>query len=563
MGKLPGLISIAGLLLLGACSPQLTDVLHTTSGPIQGVSSDQSHIFRGIPYAAPPVGDLRWRPPQPPAAWTQPLTATQYGPACWQEAGSGNASFLQRLTEGAGMNVFAQWLLGTSLSLMEMSVAEDCLTLNIIVPTDGDNLPVMFWIHGGGHQFGDGGQTYESTALAGRGVVLVTINYRLGLYGFMSHPELAAEHPHGSSGNYGMLDQIAALQWVRDNIATFGGDPDNVTIFGESAGGHSVGQLMASPLARDLFHRAIAQSGTGFYQFQATDAAHERMSGFDAGRKVAEVLGVSGANEISALRELSVEALMPAASDAEIAATLHPQIDGYVLPRSTAEVFYAGDQAPVPLIVGSNEDEGSVLYYFGIAPVDGGPAQMPGSVTELDELLQSQFGDAAGDLGAFYGVDDDGDVNYAAEQLVADTWFGRHAFYMAQQHSAAGHPTYLYFYERRPPSDTQTIGASHALELNHVFGGFIPMWPSDDRDTQLTDEMQRYWTSFADTGVPGAHGIPEWTPFDSLQSMEIVFGHEQTFGRPAARKDRYLSMHGQFERRLQSAIQGPPGPPSG
>ncbi len=545
------------LAALAACAPTTTAPVNTTNGPVQGIASDGVSIYRGIPYAAPPVGDLRWRRPAPVEAWQNVLVADEFGPACWQVADAGDAAFLSGMMEGAGMGGFTRWLMTTSISLFPMPISEDCLTLNVVAPENAENLPVMFWIHGGGHQFGSGGMTYESPSLAKQGVVIVTINYRLGIYGFLAHPELAAEDENGSTGNYGMLDQIAALQWVQDNIRSFGGDPHNVTIFGESAGGHSVGQLLASPLSKNLFHKAIAQSGTGFYQFQSVTDNYERISGFDAGRKVAALAGVSGDAEVQALRAMSVEDLKAIALDAEISATFHPQIDGYVLPQSTAAIFHHGQQHPVPLMVGSNADEGTVLYKFGLAPVDGGPAEQPSTVAEWESLLRSQFGDeAAKILDTQYRVDADRDVAKAAEQLMGDSWFGRHAFYMAQSHSTAGHPAYLYFYMRHPPAPEQTIGASHALELNHLFGGFIPLWPADDRDTELSAQMQKYWATFAATGNPNVSSLPTWPLFEDLAPEEMAFGHAQTQAQQVERQARYRAMRGQFDRRLNAASAG-------
>ncbi len=546
-------LAIAALLTLAACSESPTQPVTTLSGPVQGVQGDGVAIYRGIPYAAPPVGELRWRSPQPTEPWKEPFQADTHYPAFWQDNTGGNSIFMAALTEGAGMGGFTQWMLTSFAGLAAPEVSEDCLALNIITPDGADNLPVMFWIHGGGHQFGDGGGPYESPSLAKQGVVLVSINYRLGLYGFLAHPELAAEDPNGSSGNYGTLDMIAALEWVRDNISAFGGNPNNVTIFGESAGGHSVGQLMATPLTEGLFHRAIAQSGTGYYQFQTVDAANEAMSGYDAGREIAKQLGVSGDNEIAALRELSTDVLAPFAMDPVLSETFHPQIDGHVLPAPTAEIFANGKQAAIPLVVGSNADEGSVLYYMGLSPVDGALLEQPTTTEEWDTLLESQFGDRADEINRLYAVDTDRQVIKAAEQLMGDSWFGRHAFYMASDHSAAGHPTYLYFYERHPPAEGQTIGASHALELAHVFGGFIPFWPWDDRDDALVGEMQGYWTRFASTGNPNADGAPDWPLFDEVTVNEMNFGHEVTNARPVARADRYRAMRDQLARRMQSA----------
>ena len=547
----------AAALLTFACGGSPTAPVTISGGAIQGVQDDELVYYRGLPYAAAPIGQLRWRAPQPVASWEGIRDASEFGTACWQDTSGGNAEFMDRLANGAGMGGFTTWLLTTLATLAEPVVSEDCLFLNVMAPANAQGLPVMFWIHGGGHQFGSGGAVYESPSLTKRGVVLVSLNYRLGLYGFLAHPELTAEDPNRSSGNYGMLDQIAALQWVQQNIEKFGGDPDNVTIFGESAGGHSVGQLLASPLSEGLFHRAIAQSGTGFYQFQAVDEAYERRSGHDAGRALAKAAGVSGDNEIDQLRAMSTEALREFAVAPEYSDTFHPQIDGYVLPHATAQIFDSGEQLAVPLIVGSNADEGSLLYYFGLAPVDGGPVASPQTQAEWNELLTEQFGEDADAVSAAYTIDTDIDVPKAAERLMGDSWFGRHAFYMAQKHSAAGHPAYLYFYEREPPNENQTLGATHALEIAHVFGGFIPMWPWNERDDELSSEMQGLWTEFARTGDPNAADLPEWTRFQDLEAQEMVFGHEHSYSRRVAREDRYRAMAGQFNKRIHAA--GPAG----
>ena len=545
---------IVSLLLIGCGGPP-SQVVDTQAGPVQGIISDGVAIFRGIPYAKPPLEELRWAAPQPAEPWTEPLLADTYGASCWQPTGIGNDAFISALVAGSGMSEFSQWLLKTGANLAQPTIAEDCLTLNVMAPKlEGDKpLPVMLWIHGGGHQYGSGGDMYESSSLVNNGVVLVTINYRLGIYGFMAHPELAEEDPNRSTGNYGMLDQIAALEWVHANIEKFGGDPANVTIFGESAGGHSVGQLMASPLAEGLFHKAIAQSGTGFQQFQTTDKANETISGFAAGEKVAEMVGVSGANEITQLRAMSTEALASAALDEEISSTFHPQIDGYILPKPTAEAFALGEQAPVPLLLGSNADEGSVLYYMGVPPVDGGAYQRPDTLSQWDNLLQTEFGEQAEALGRNYAVDGDADVVKGAEQLMGDSWFGRHAYLMAQRHEAIGQPTFMYFFERRSASPEETIGATHAFEIFPIFGSAFPFWPTDERDAQLSKEMQSYWSSFAKTGNPNNTTAPNWQRFNLLQPMEMALGHEKSYSRPVARRDRYEAMNGQQLKREQRA----------
>ena len=549
-------LSLAALLVTG-CGEPASQMVNTQSGPVQGVTNEGVAIFRGIPYAAPPIGDLRWAAPQPVQPWTEPLIADVYGPSCWQPTGIGNDAFVSALVAGSGMSEFSQWVLKTGAGLAEVSISEDCLTLNVLTPEimSEKPLPVMLWIHGGAHQYGSGGDNYESTSLVSNGVILVTINYRLGIYGFMAHPELAAEDANGSTGNYGMLDQIAALQWVKANIEKFGGDANNVTIFGESAGGHSVGQLMASPLARGLFHKAIAQSGTGFQQFQSTNKTNETISGFSAGRKVAAMVGISGDKEIAKLRAMSTETLAEAAIDLEISSTFHPQIDGYVLPKSTSQIFASGEQAPVPLMLGSNADEGSVLYYMGLTPVDGSPVRGPATIEQWDSLLQEEFGDHADALSIHYAIDGDNDVVKGAEQLMGDSYFGRHAYFMAQRHSAAGNPTFMYFFERRSASPDETIGATHAFEIFPVFGSTFPLWPTDERDAILSKEMQSYWTSFAKVGDPNNDRAPTWQSFSALQPTEMALGHEKSYSRPVARMGRYEAMNGQLLRREQQALE--------
>ena len=548
-------VVLSTALLLGGCNR--TVVVETNNGPIKGVDLGDANVFRGVPYASPPVGELRWRAPPPLPAWHQTLDTTVFGPACWQDNSAGNSVFLSNMLSGSGMPAYGQWLITQFSGFAETTMSEDCLTLNITRPTGSkipdQLLPVMFWIHGGGHQYGSGGGIYESPGLANQGVVLVSINYRLGLYGFLAHPELAKEDPNGSTGNYGTLDQIAALQWVQDNIERFGGDPDNVTIFGESAGGHSVGQLMASPLTQGLFHRASAQRGSGFQQFQTTDASLETRSGFEAGRRLADLMGVSGDQEIALLRQLDTDALRIAAVSPELNATFHPQVDGYVLPEPTALTFAKGNQANVPLMVGSNADEGSLLYYFGLSPVDGGPFVQPSDMGTWRQLLQTNFLDQAQNVALQYPVDDDGDVVVNASTMMGDTWFGRHAYYMAERQHAAGAPAYLYFFERTPPSAEQTIGAGHAQELFPLFQSWLPFWPRDQRDDDLEQEMQRYWTTFARSGNPNGAELPQWPEFDPLRPEEMAFANERSYTRGVLRKARYDAMRDQQTRRESAA----------
>ena len=322
----------------------LTPVVETTLGALEGEYVDGTNdvlVFRGVRYAAPPVGEARWRPPTPAASWDGVRSATAFGPACWQR----NLSESSIYTRG------------------EIQRSEDCLYLNIWTSATQRTaaLPVMFWVHGGQHARGRGSdRIFDGTALARKGVVLVTSNYRVGPFGFLAHPALTAESPRGSSGNYGLLDNVSALQWVREHIAAFGGDPDNVTIFGQSAGSGTVCALTASPLARDLFHKAIGQSG-GCFRVDPphlTEADGNDRSAHDAGLAAAADLGVSGDGPAAAvaLRSLAPEDVLAGMTGSAVI------VDGWVLPRSPRAIFAAREHNNVPVIVGATADEGTSLY---------------------------------------------------------------------------------------------------------------------------------------------------------------------------------------------------------
>ena len=267
------------------------------------------------------------------------------------------------------------------------------------------------------------------------------------------------------------------------------------------------------------------------------------------------MVDVSGSDEITQLRAMSVEALAEAATDLEISSTFHPQVDGYVLPKPTSQIFALGEQAPVPLMLGSNADEGSVLYYMGLTPVDGSTITGPETIKQWDNLLLNEFGDQANALSIHYAVDGDSDVVKGAEQLMGDSWFGRHAYFMAQRHSTAGHPTFMYFFERRSASPDETIGATHAFEIFPVFGSTLPLWPTDERDEILSNEMQSYWSNFAKAGDPNNDRAPAWQSFSLLQPTEMALGHEKSYSRPVARMDRYEAMNGQLLRREKRALE--------
>jgi para-nitrobenzyl esterase len=385
-------------------------------------------------------------------------------------------------------------------------MSEDCLTLNIWAPDDAEALPVMVWIHGGGYNNGSGtAELYEGTRLAGRGVVVVTLNYRLGRLGFFDHPALAAERDPGEpAGNYGLMDQVAALEWVLDNIAAFGGDPRRVTIFGESAGGVAVTQLMIAPAARGLFHGAIVQSGLG--RQRSARLAEDR-----PGRPSAQSLGTAfargaGLAEATAgeLRALPAERFL---SPMPAFYTDNLVVDGQVLNEDVVEAFSAGRQAPVPMIIGTNSAE-----FWWIRPADAG------AYGRTDDAMTDAEYDAL--IGAYGGT-----ANYDAS-VVSDLIFNEPARHLARLHAAAGHPTFLYRFDVVAASNPEPSGgATHASERPYVFDTLHTVGrPMGDRDQRAATLMADYWTTFARTGDPNGTGQPEWPAFQNDRLLQ--FGND-------------------------------------
>jgi para-nitrobenzyl esterase len=485
-------------------------------------------VFRNVPFAAPPVGERRWKPPAPVEPWTGVRNATKDGATAVQRATMFEV-FLNSLVQGQGWNPARTAALSTLINKApKPKASEDCLHLTVRTPqpSSGGKLPVMVWIHGGDHQDGSGIEPfYSSNALPMHGVVTVLINYRLGLMGYFAHPELAVESEHGVSGNYGTLDQIAALEWVRDNIDAFGGDPDNVTIFGESAGGESVMHLMTSPLARGLFHRAIAQSPANSGQmihlrrpFLDYDSAEENSVAF------ASALGIRGTDQLARLRDVSADDLYSLVRSAPRLADHFPAIDGHVLPTSPLTAFAQGTQAQVPFTIGSNADEGSVLYPVFSAPMIE-YRHLPAEPDRLPAEMVQAFGDDMAQLSALYPGLEQRDVG-AETDFMGDHMFGGRAYWYATHHAKAGHPTWLYHFSRTPPSPTQTAGAYHAAEIPFVHGSNVPILPLTADDKLLAAQMQAHWTSFAATGDPNGAARHEWPQFDPADPIWMNFNHE-------------------------------------
>lgn len=447
---------------------------------MRGIRQEGLCIYRGVPYALPPSGNRRWRAPEPVARWDGVRDALVSGPACIQPARRASSIYAGPLPETDG----------------------DCLRLDIWAPENGRDLPVMMWIHGGSFNWGAGGEPlYDGAALARRGAVVVAINYRLGVFGYLAHPQLSTESPHGVSGNYGLLDQIAALQWVRQNIAAIGGDPANVTIAGESAGALSVLWLMAAPATRGLFHKAIAQSAYMISTPALKQAGHGHEPSEDTGLQLTGRLGVK---DIDALRAMDAQEL----SDAALKAGFAPfcTIDGHVLPRQLVEVFERGEQAPVPLLAGFNSGEVRSLRFL-VPP-------LPETADAYEAGIRARYADLADAFLARYPSDD---ISESALASLRDALYGWTAQKLARTQKQAGAPCFLYYFDHSSPAADQAgLRGFHASEIPYLFGTARrtpPLWPAipeTPEEVSLAGAIGDYWVSFARDGVPRSAGAPDW-----------------------------------------------------
>jgi para-nitrobenzyl esterase len=465
-------LGILGLALGSQSVGAITDPVRVEQGELAGSGgrSPDVRVYRGVPFAAAPVGELRWQPPQPAPPWQGIRQATQIGNACPQPPFPANG------------------LYGTS----PPPVSEDCLNLNIWTPAKSadDRLPVMLWIHGGGFEHGSGGAIgYDGENLARKGVVVVTINYRLGILGFLALPELEAESPHHAAGNYALMDQIAALEWVQRNITRFGGDPARVTIFGESAGSVSVNILMASPLAQGLFSRAIGESGGSFHPMPSLAEVEK------AGLQFASKCGATQ-DVLKSLRAKSVDDLLraTAADDVQII------VDGWVLPQSVYTIFAEGKQNDVPIIVGNNASEGTIF------PPPAGSvtaAEFASDAHRLYGAFAKQF------LEAYPAGSSDQEATAAYFASLRDGQFGWDMRIWARMATETGHRrAYRYYFSRVPPGRGERLGAFHGAELAYVFENFPYRISYQDADKQLGEVMSGYSANFARTGDPNAAPDP-------------------------------------------------------
>jgi para-nitrobenzyl esterase len=484
---------------------QGADQVRISTGLVEGIKGAVAGVreFRGIPYAAAPVGSLRWKAPQPAAAWAGVRKADEFGNRCVQT------------------NPFGDMVWRSAAE------SEDCLYLSVWTPaaSAAARLPVMFWIHGGGFFSGasDEGR-HEGSTLASKGVVIVEINYRLGLMGFLSHPELTAESPTKTSGNYGLLDQVAALQWVKTNIAAFGGDPNMVTIFGESAGSLAVSALMASPLAKGLFHRAIGQSG-GY--FADTLPLLPRATAEKLGTELAAAVG---ATSLAALRATAPADLVKTVGRASTRYV--PTIDGYFLPDTPLNIYAAGRQAHVPLLAGWNSAEIKVRSIT----VDAFTAQ-----------VKKQFGEDDEKALTLYPAGSDAEARRSATAVASDNFIGYGTWKWIEAHAATGgSPVYRYLFDQIIPTANgdpapDDPGAAHATDIEYVFSTLDARkvaWRPADR--QVSELMVAYWTSFAKTGNPNGPGLPAWPTFGTGGTREVMRINAASKAEPEQHRDRYL-----------------------
>lgn len=468
--------------------PGEAPVVKAPAGAVLGLREGNANVFRAVPYALPPLGERRWRPPAPMPRWENVRPAQTAGVACMQPP-----------------------MAAGPYDRGKVQMSEDCLTLDVTAPANARNAPVMVWIHGGTLIWGSGhSPMYSGAEFAKRGIVLVSINYRLGVLGYLAHPALSKESAEGVSGNYGLLDQIAALQWVRRNIAAFGGNPHNVTIFGESAGALSTEYLLASPRARGTFDRAIVESG---YLFTMPELRRKRGEEFPAEGIGEYVAGKLQAPDLAALRAMDARKLVEAA--AATGYVPYGTVDGKILPRQLVDTFDRGEQAKVPLIAGFNSGEIRGLPFLA-PPV---PASREAYVAEI----RARYGDLADDYLRLYPAT--GDLVRNGFDSTRDAVFGWTSERLVRKQADVGQPSFLYYFSHSWPSaDAAGLTGFHAGEVPFVFGTIFatpPSWPAiPDTPAQrrLSAAMLDYWTSFARNGKPSSPNGPAWRPFGSART---------------------------------------------
>jgi para-nitrobenzyl esterase len=511
------LIAIAAASVVGSTDlkAMISAQVKIDSGIVEGTASGQPsvRVFKGIPFAAPPLGENRWKAPQPVAKWEGVRKSDAFGAPCAAGPAGGGRGGGRGAAPGAAPGAAAATPQAPAAPPREPARAEDCLYLNVWTSANSpnDRRPVMVWIYGGGFTGGSGGLAwYDGENLASKGPVIVTLNYRLGSLGFFAHPELAKESGHNASGNYGMMDAIAALQWVKRNISTFGGDPNNVTVAGESAGAMMVGALVGSPLAKGLFHRAIAQSGgyMGLTMGRMTPGQTAQANGV----KTMEALG---AKTIAELRAKPLNELTGLSAGGLI-------VDGYVIPEDLSLTFMNGKQNAVDVLTGSNKDEANFGLCFGSVGRGGGPGP---TVETFKANAQRRFSEGADEYVKLYGVSTDAQAQPAAHAACADeiNWNMRQ---WAVAQAKAGKKAYTYFFTRIPTINggPSPQGATHTAEISYAFnnpkGQATQTW--NDVDTKLADQMSSYWVNFITKGDPNGNGLSKWPEYKDLMGGRVM-----------------------------------------
>ncbi len=511
---------------------QQEPVVHLSDGALRGYVQGNITVFKGIPFAAPPVGDLRWRAPQPVAAWKGIRDATKPSNSCMQGA-MGIDPFIKPLAAAYGVTYIPE----------PVAASEDCLYLNVWAPQAPLQrpLPVMVWLHGGSNRDGSGSQSaYDGSSLAAHGVIVVTVNYRLGVLGFFSHPGLTAESPHHSSGNYGLLDQLAALEWVQKNIAQFGGDPETVTVFGESAGSIDAGILVTSPLSAHLFQRVILESGPPF----GLGAIHTLAEAEAVGTAIGKSAPGNSKSALENLRKLPAAELMRIAN-AHYGGTYDASsiVDGWVLPRPPAVAYATGAIQKVDMIAGFNSREMSAFRVGAAAAAKATTAQKKsgGALDGIEKLAYAAhplygiwtYAAIAKYVGQAF-IHRDQAIDQASNDILIACPIGA----MAVLTSATGQKVFVYEFERTVPGKGEAdLGAFHSIELPYVFNTFQDRtwrWlPFTDVDLRLSLQMENYWTNFAKTGNPNGTDLPGWPTWRDDSEDFMVFSQS---GTPAAQQ---------------------------
>ena len=528
---------LAAATFLGVALPILihaSDHVETENGLLEATTQPGAAVraFKGIPYAAPPVGELRWREPQPVKSWTGIRNADQFGPTCMQHI-SVQSDY---------------WMRGSAMS-------EDCLYLNIWTPANSsrERLPVLVYVFGGGFQNGDGSEPrYDGASMAAKGILAVSINYRTNVFGFFAHPGLTKESPHHASGNYGLLDQVAALKWVERNIAAFGGDPKKVTVGGESAGSISVSALMASTLSRTIMAGAIGESGSMTSTLPPRPLAEAEQDGV-------KFAAAAGADSVAGLRAMSAEQIQQTA--ARLAGVrFGPVLDGYFLTKPIAEVFAAGEQAKIPLLAGSNSEEQPSRAVLGMDEP---------TPENFAKAVRALYGDQADDVLKAYKVSSTDDVVEAATHLASARFVGLSTWKWTElQTKTGGQAVYRYLYAHIRPQYTPLPsipfgvadagapgrggprtprGASHSAEIQYAMGNLDLdkryAWTTDDYKISAT--IQDYFVNFVKTGNPNGRGLPEWPPYSSSNGYQRMRIDVDSHAEPETDRARYLALDGE------------------